>query len=75
MPKTCSKLKASKTKKPLKLPVVPGRPAYNIETHLKRVLKVKVQPGGYLELKDVVIYALCLKSRKNKGIVSVLNIF
>ena len=55
--------------------MAPGRPAYNIKTHLKCVLKAKAQPRGYLELKDIVIYALCLKSEKNKGIVSVLNIF
>ena len=52
-----------------------SRPAYNIKTYLKYILKAKVQPRGYLELKDVVIYALYLKSRKNKGIVSILNIF
>ena len=75
MPKTHSKLKASKTKKPLKLLVVPSRPAYNIKIYLKRVLKAKVQPRGYLELKDMVIYAPHFKSGKNKGIVSVLNIF
>ena len=75
MPKTCSKLKASKTKKPLKLLVALGRPAYNIKTYLKYVLKVKVQPRGYLELKDIVIYTLCLKSGKNKGIISILNMF
>ena len=75
MPKTHSKLKASKTKKPLKLLVAPSGPAYNIKTYLKHVLKAKVQPRGYLELKDIVIYTLYLKSGKNKGIVSVLNIF
>ena len=50
-------------------------PAYNIKTYLKRVLKAKVQPRGYLELKNIVIYTLYLKSKKNKGIVSILNIF
>jgi hypothetical protein len=42
MPKTCSKLKASKTKKPFKLLVVLDRLAYNIKTYLKYVLKAKV---------------------------------
>ena len=64
MPKIRSKFKASKTKKPLKLPVALGRPAYDIKTYLKHILKAKVQSRGYLELKDIVIYALCLKSGK-----------
>jgi hypothetical protein len=75
VPKTHSKLKANKTKKPLKLLVVLDRLVYNIKTHLKYVLKAKVQPGGHLEYKDMVIYTPYLKSRKNKGLVSVLNIF
>jgi hypothetical protein len=65
MPKTCFKLKASKTKKPLKLPVAPGGLAYNIKIPLKYVLKAKVQPREYLEYKDIVIYALYFKSKKN----------
>ena len=75
MPKTCSKLKASKTKKPLKLLVALNGPAYDIKIHLKHVLKAKVQPRGYLELKDIIIYTLYLKSKKNKGIGSILNMF
>ena len=71
MPKIHFKLKASKTKKPLKLLVVPGRPAYNIKIGLKHVLKAKAQPRGHLEFKDIVIYTLYLKFRKNKGSVSV----
>ena len=69
------KLKASKTKKPLKLPVVLNKLAYNIETHLKRVLKAKVQLRGYPEYKDVVIYTLYTKSGKNKGGEYVLTMF
>ena len=65
MPKTCSKLKASKTKKPLELLVALGGLAYNIKTYLKYILKAKVQPRGYLELKNIVIYTLYFKSRKN----------
>ena len=75
MPKIYSKLKASKTKKPLKLLVVPVRPAYNIKIYLKYILKAKAQPKGQPELKNMVIYTLYLKSRKNKGLVSVLFIF
>ena len=75
MPKTRSKLKASKTKKPLKLLVVLDGPAYNIKTCLKRILKAKAQPRGHPELKDVVIYTLRTKSGKNKGEVRVLTIF
>ena len=52
-----------------------SRLAYNIKTYLKYILKAKAQPKGYLKLKDIVIYTLCFKSRKNKGLVSVLNIF
>ena len=66
MPKTYSKLKANKTKKPFKLLVAPGGPAYNIKTYLKHVLKAKAQPREYLELKDIIIYALCLKSGKKR---------
>ena len=75
MPKIYSKYKASKTTKPLKLPEVLARLAYNIKIRLKRVLKTKVQPRGYLDLNNVVIYALYTKSRKNQGLVSVLFIF
>ena len=75
MPKIYFKLKASKIKKPLKLLIVPVRLAYNIKTYLKYILKAKVQPKGQPELKNVVIYILYLKSRKNKGSVSVLFIF
>ena len=71
MPKTRFKLKASKTKKPLELLVALGGPAYNIEIGLKRVLKARAQPREHLKLKDMVIYALYLKSKKNKGLVSV----
>ena len=69
------KLKASKTKKPFKLLVALNGLAYNIKTYLKRILKAKAQPRGYLELKDIVIYALYTKSRKNKGEVYILTIF
>jgi len=55
--------------------VVPVRLAYNIKIGLKRVLKTKAQPRGYLELKDVAIYAFYIKSRKNKGLISVLFMF
>ena len=41
MPKIRFKPKASKTKKPFKLPVVPVRLAYNIKTGLKYILKAK----------------------------------
>jgi hypothetical protein len=75
VPKTRSKLKASKTKKPLELPVAPGGPAYDIETRSKRVSKAKAQPGGHPGLEDVVIYAPRLKSGKNQGSVSVLIMF
>ena len=75
MPKTHSKLKASKAKKPFKLLIIPVRPAYNIKTGLKHVLKAKAQPRGQPELKNVVIYAPHFKSGKNKGSVSVLFMF
>ena len=75
MPKICFKLKASKTKKPFKLLVVPVGLAYNIKIYLKHVLKAKAQPKGQLEFKDIVIYILYFKSRKNKGLVSILFIF
>ena len=75
MPKTHFKLKVSKIKKPFKLLVVLGGLAYNIKIYLKYILKAKVQPRWYLKLKDVIIYTLCLKPGKNKGIVSILNIF
>ena len=71
MLKTCSKLKASKTKKPLELLVAPGRLVYDIETYSKHVLKAKAQPRGHLKLKNIVIYALYLKFGKNKGLVSI----
>ena len=45
--------------------------AYNIKIYSKRVLKAKVQPRVHLEFKNIVIYVLCLKSRKNKSLVSV----
>ena len=48
-----------------------GGLAYNIKIGLKHILKARVQPKEYLELKDIVIYALYLKSKKNKGSVSV----
>ena len=75
MPKIFFKLKASKTKKPFKLLVVPIKLTYNIKIYLKCILKVKVQPRGYPELKNMVIYILYFKSRKNKDSVSVLFIF
>ena len=75
MPKIRFKLKASKTKKPLKLLVVPDGLAYNIKICLKCVLKAKAQPRGYPELKDMVIYAPHTKSRKNKGEVCILTMF
>ena len=75
MPKIYFKPKASKTKKSLKLLVVPVRLAYNIKIGLKYVLKAKVQSKGQLILKNVVIYALYLKSKKNKGLVNILFIF
>ena len=75
MPKICFKPKASKGKKPLKPLEVLNRLAYNIKICLKHILKIKAQPGGYLEYKDMVIYALYIKSGKNKGLVSVLFIF
>ena len=65
MLKIYSKLKASKIKKPLKLLVALSGLAYNIKTCLKYILKAKVQPGGYLGLKDMVIYTLYLNSGKN----------
>jgi hypothetical protein len=65
VPKIHSKLKASKTKKPLELPVALGGLAYDIKTRLKCVSKAKAQPGGHLEHKDMVIYTLYLKSGKN----------
>ena len=65
MPKTHFKLKASKAKKPFKLPVTPVGPAYNIETGSKCVLKAKAQPKGQPELKNIIIYILHLKSGKN----------
>ena len=71
MPKIYFKLKASKTKKLFKLPVVLGRLAYNIKTGLKYILKAKVQPRGHLKLKNIVIYTLYFKSGKNKGLVNV----
>jgi hypothetical protein len=42
MPKIYFKLKASKTKKPLKLLIALNRLVYNIKTHLKYILKAKV---------------------------------
>ena len=74
MPKTRFKPKASKTKS-FKLPVVLVGLAYNIKMCLKCVLKAKAQFRGQLILKDMVIYTLYLKSRKNKGLVGVLFIF
>ena len=65
MPKTYFKRKASKTIKPLKLLEVLARLAYNIKIYLKRVLKTKVQPRGYPDLNNIVIYTLYTKSRKN----------
>ena len=58
------KPKTSKDKKPLKLLKVLKGLAYNIKIYLKYVLKTKVQPRGYLEYKDIVIYTLYIKSRK-----------
>ena len=75
MPKIHFKLKASKTKKFLELLVVLGGPAYNIKIYLKYILKAKVQPKGYLGLKDIVIYTPHFKFKKNQGSVSVLIIF
>ena len=75
MPKTRSKRKASKTTKPLKLLEVLARLAYNIKICLKRILKTKAQPRGYLDLNNVIIYTLYIKSRKNQGLVSVLFMF
>ena len=51
------------------------RLAYNIKTYLKHILKAKAQPRGHLELKNVVIYTLYTKSRKNKDKVYILTIF
>ena len=65
MPKTCSKLKVNKTKKPLKLLGVLNRLVYNIKICLKHVLKAKVQPKGYPEFKNMVIYTPYFKSGKN----------
>ena len=75
MPKTYSKFKASKSKKSFKLLVVLVKLAYNIKIGLKYILKTKVQRKRHLELKDVAIYTLYIKSRKNKDFVSVLFIF
>ena len=75
MPKTRSKPKAGKGKKPLKPLEAPKGLAYNIKTCLKRVLKTKAQPRGHPEHKDVVIYAPRIKSRKNKSSVYILFIF
>ena len=75
MSKIYFKPKVSKTKKPLKLLVVLVRPAYNIKTGLKRILKAKVQFREQLILKNIVIYTLYLKFKKNKGLVGVLFIF
>ena len=55
--------------------MVLGRLAYNIKTRSKCVLKAKAQPKEHPKLKDIVIYTPHLKSRKNKGLVSVLNMF
>ena len=75
MPKTRFKPKASKGKKPFEPLEVPKGPAYDIRTSLKRVSKTKAQPRGYLEYKDVVVYAPRIKSGKNKGLVYILFIF
>ena len=75
MPKTHSKPKAGKGKKPFKPPEAPKGPAYDIGTCLKHVLKTKAQPGEHLEYKNVVVYAPCIKSGKNKGSVCVLFMF
>ena len=75
MPKIYFKLKATKTKKPFKLLVVLIRLAYNIKIYLKYILKAKAQPRGHPELKDIVIYILYFKFRKNKGLISILFIF
>ena len=75
MPKTYSKPKASKDKKPLKSLEVPKGPAYDIRTYLKYILKTKLQPKGYLKYKDIVVYTPYIKSKKNKGLVYILFIF
>ena len=43
--------------------------------YLTYILKTKVQPRGHLEYKDIIIYTLYTKSRKNKGLVGILFIF
>jgi len=58
------KLKASKSKKFLKLPVVLIGLAYNIKIGLKCVLKTKAQLKGYLKLKNMAVYIFYVKSRK-----------
>ena len=75
MPKTHSKPKANKGKKPLKPLKAPNRPVYNIKMYLTYILKTKVQPRGHLEYKDIVIYTPHTKSGKNKGLVGVLFMF
>ena len=75
MPKIYSKPKAGKGKKPLKPLEAPKGPAYDIRIYLKHILKTKVQSGGHLEYKDMVIYTPCIKSGKNKGLVYILFIF
>ena len=75
MPKICFKLKASKSKKSLKLLVVLVRLTYNIKTVLKRVLKTKAQFKGHLELKDIAIYTFYIKFKKTKNLVNILFIF
>ena len=75
MPKTHFKLKASKTKKSFKLLVVLVKPAYNIKIYLKYILKAKIQLRGHLELKNMVIYALYFKFKKNKSLISVFLYF
>jgi hypothetical protein len=75
VPKTRSKPKAGKGKKPLEPPEAPKGPAYDIGTSSKRVSKTKAQPGGHPEYEDVVVYAPRIKSGKNKGSVCVLFMF
>ena len=75
MPKIYFKLKATKSKKSLKLLVVLVKLAYNIEIGSKYILKTKVQPKGHSELKNVAIYIPYIKFRKNKGLVNILFIF
>ena len=55
--------------------MVPVRLAYNIKTGLKYILKAKAQFRGQLILKNIIIYALYLKSKKNKGLIGVLFMF